>query len=156
MDVNAIVINALWGAVMAGGLAVFFTVPREALWIAFVCGALGRGVRSFALQADQGLLRATLLAALAVALAALLLAPKRQFSPVIAMSALIPLGAAINAFEVIWSAMRIPGTADPAQLATLGSAVVTNAVTVAAVTLAIAVGFLVPWLLLHMVRKANE
>jgi len=154
-DIMAIAANALWGAVMAGGLAVFFTVPRGALWIAFICGALGRGVRSGALQADQGLIRATLLAALIVALGALVLAPGRQLSPVIAMSALIPLGAAGDAFDVIWAALRIPGTTDAAALATLSADVMTNAISVAAVTMAIAVGFLLPWLLVRMLRNAD-
>lgn len=156
MDFNAILTNALWGAVMAGGLAVFFTVPRQALWIAVVCGAAGRGVRSAALQADQGLLRATLLAALVVALVAVVVAPARQLSPVVAMSALIPLGAAIDAFDVIWAAMRIPGTADVTQLAALSADLVANTITVAAVTLAIAIGFLVPWLLLRFMRSTSK
>ncbi|MFN8662851.1 MAG: threonine/serine exporter family protein [Thermomicrobiales bacterium] len=156
MDINAVLTNALWGAVMAGGLAVFFTVPQRALWIAVVCGGAGRGVRSAALQADQGLLRATLLAALAVSLVAVLLAPSQQFSPVVAMSALIPLGAAIDAFDVIWAAMQIPGTSDVTQVTALGADLIANAVTVAAVTLAIAIGFLVPWLVLRFARHTGE
>jgi uncharacterized membrane protein YjjB (DUF3815 family) len=152
MDWTPILVGSAWAAVMAGAIAMFFTVPKDALWVAIIAGFLGRAARTIMVENDQSLIRATFVAALAVSLATVVLAPGRDLSPIVAMSALIPLGASINAFEVIWAALRIPGVADPAQRAELVTALIGNAVTVLAVTFTIAVGFVIPWLVIRLLH----
>ena len=151
MDWNAILVAGLWAGIMAGGLAIFFTVPKEVVLVAALAGFVGRAARTAMVQNDQGVIRATLVAALAVSLVTVLLARRRHLSPIVAMSALIPLGASVNAFDVIWSALKMP-SADAATRAALAADFVGNAVTVMAVTFTIAVGFVIPWLAVRLLR----
>lgn len=152
MDWNAILTAGLWAGIMAGGLAIFFTVPKEVVLVAALAGFVGRAARTAMVQNDQGVIRATLVAALAVSLVTVLLARRRHLSPIVAMSALIPLGASVNAFDVIWSALKMPSAPDAAARAALAADFVGNAVTVMAVTFTIAVGFVIPWLAVRLLR----
>lgn len=152
MDWNAILVAGLWAGIMAGGIAVFFTVPREAVAVAALAGFVGRAARTWMVQSDQGVIRATLVAALAVSLVTVLLARRRHLSPIVAMSALIPLGASVNAFDVIWAALRMPSVTDAAERAALAADLVGNAVSLLAVTFTIAVGFVIPWLAVRLAR----
>jgi uncharacterized membrane protein YjjB (DUF3815 family) len=101
MDLTAILVNSLWSAVFATGMAVVFSTPSWALVPSFCCGFIARLVRDLLMGwgASQNL--ATFLAAALVLFIAASFVRRPGVSPIVMLAGIIPLGAAGALFRAI-------------------------------------------------------
>jgi len=139
MDPSAIAVNALWAGLFAAGLAVTFTAPARYLVPAAVCGAIGRSLRDVCVELGLNVNWATVIAAAALTLLALAMTRRHQVAPVVLISAVLPLGAAVAMFDLIFALMRVSSAKGEA-LTTAALALSANAGKVFAISLAVAVG----------------
>lgn len=148
--------SGLWSALVAVSLAVFWTVPPRALWIAALAGFGGTVLRGVALALHGDLVLASFVAALAVTAVSLALAPRRHVSTIVAISALIPIGASLYAFRAVELALRIAAEPKDANVPQLQAALNADMTTLLTVTGALALGFAIPWLLTREQRTPNR
>lgn len=140
MDTFAILENSLWAAFFATGLGVLFTAPPRYLPAAFVCGFLGRGVRDLCITVDMNVNWATVISSTFVVLVALVFTRGRTVSPVVLICGVLPLGAAVPMFDLIFALMKVSSAKGAAAVDQASLAVSTNAGKVFATSLAIALG----------------
>lgn len=107
MEVPEILLNALWGGLFASGLAVSLTAPVRYLVPTFFCGFLGRGARDACVAWGLSYNWATVIAAAAVVLVASAIVRGHRVSPVVLICAVLPLGASVAMFHVIFGLMRV-------------------------------------------------
>jgi hypothetical protein len=139
MDLSAILMNSLWAALFAAGLGVMLTAPVWYLVPAFVCGFIGRGLLDVCM--GQGLSQnwATVIAATVVVLVAVAIIRRHTVSPVVLICGVLPLGAAIAMFNLIFALMRVSSAKGEA-LSEASVALSSNLGKVFTTSLAIAVG----------------
>jgi uncharacterized membrane protein YjjB (DUF3815 family) len=151
MDLALALTSSLWAGLMATAYGVYFAVPRPLLAVCLACGLAGRLARELLLQGGLPVVPTTVVAAAVVSALAIWATQGRVAAPVIAVAALVPLGASINALNMVAGIVQIPSTQDPATLTSLVTQVSADAVTALAIFAAIGLGFIVPYALL--VRK---
>lgn len=139
MDLPAVLMPCLWSGLFATGLAVLFTAPAGSLAAAFACGFLGRAVRDLCAAAGMNLNWATVIAACAVVLVAVAITRRGRASPVVLICAVLPLGAVVAMFNLIFALVQVASAQGDALDAT-STALSVNAGKVFATCLAIAVG----------------
>jgi uncharacterized membrane protein YjjB (DUF3815 family) len=139
MDPSAILLHALWAALFATGLGVMLTAPPRYLLAAFACGFLGRGVRDVCTGLGVNVNWATVIAAAAEVLVAVAITQGRRVSPVVLICGVLPLGAAVAMFNLIFALMQI-SVAKGEDLAAASTALTANAGKVFTTTVAIAIG----------------
>lgn len=147
MNAADLALGGLWAALVAVALAVFWTVPPRALWIAGLAGFVGRVARDVALDLHGDLVLASFVAALAVTVVAVLLTPRRHVSTIVAISALIPIGASLYAFRAVELALRIAALPQDPTVPQLQAQLNADLTVLLGVTGALALGFAIPWLL---------
>jgi uncharacterized membrane protein YjjB (DUF3815 family) len=139
----------LWAGVLAAGLGVLFTAPRQYLVAAFVCGFAGRCVRDLGVAYGVSHNWSTILAAAAVVVIAAALI-HRRVSPVVMICAVIPLGASIAVFNLIFALIRLSTAAGDARLEhslAFTSNLAAAFTTFMAIALGLAAGTAIVWLL---------
>ena len=107
MDLPAILLNALWAGLFATGQAVALTAPARYLVPTFLCAFLGRGTRDAWVACGVGYNWATVIAAASVVLVAAVMLQRRRVSPVVLICAILPLGASVSMFNLIFGLMRV-------------------------------------------------
>lgn len=150
MGASTILANSLWAALFAIGLGVLLTAPPRYLPAACLCGFLGRGLRDVCTSLDMHRGWATLIAAMVVVLVALAFTRGRPVSPVVLICGVLPLGAAVAMFNMIFALVQV-SSARGDEVGAAIMAVGANAGEVFTTSLAIALGLgggiAVQWLL---------
>lgn len=139
MDPSTILINSLWAGLFATGLAVMLTAPVPYLVPSFACAFVGRGLRDVCTGLGVGINWATVIAAAVVVLVAVAIIRRHRVSPVVLICGVLPLGAAVPMFNLIFSLMRI-STATGEALDAASIALNANLGKVFVTSLAIALG----------------
>lgn len=142
-------LNALWAALVALGFGVLFNVRRRALVWCALLGAVSYSVRGVLVTGGSGLEVATLAAALVVgALAYGMSKPLRMPAPIFGIIGSIPLIPGRLAYEAMIGLLQLTTAPTIVDQQTILSEVAVNAVRVAFILAAIALGIAFPSLLL--------
>jgi uncharacterized membrane protein YjjB (DUF3815 family) len=152
MGLVEMLIDSLWAGLFAGTLGVIFTAPRRYLVPAFFCGFAGRLARDILMSWGLSHNWSTAVAAAVLVLVAVALIRRHVVSPVVLVSGLIPLGAAIAMFRAIIELMRISSLQGEA-LGETSDALVASIGKVFATSLAIALGLAVGLAIVRFLRR---
>ena len=152
MELSGIFINSLWAALFATGLGILLTAPIRYLVPTFLCGFVGRFVRDLCVEWDTSQNWATLIAATVVVLVAVAIIRRHTVSPVVLVSGVLPLGAAVAMFNVIFELMRI-STLKGEALSAVAASLNANSVKVFTISLAIALGIAVGIAVVRYLRR---
>jgi uncharacterized membrane protein YjjB (DUF3815 family) len=152
MDLPAIALDSLWAAVLATGLGIIYTAPARYLVATFLCGFIGRGVRDVGVAWTLGEGWATVIAAVAVVLVAVLIVRRRTVSPVVLICGVLPLAAHSSMLNLIQALLQIASLKGEA-LAGGSIALIGNLGKVMTTSLAIAAGL---WAGMAIVRLVTR
>jgi uncharacterized membrane protein YjjB (DUF3815 family) len=106
MDLPAIFSTSLWAALYATGLGMLLTAPVRYLIPTFLCGFIGRVVRDTCIGWNMSQNWATVIAATVVVLVAAATIRRQAVSPVVLICAVLPLGAAVAMFSLIFALLQ--------------------------------------------------
>jgi uncharacterized membrane protein YjjB (DUF3815 family) len=104
----------VWAALFAGAVGVLFTAPPRRLAGTMLCGAAGRLALGVLMGWGVGQNWATLLASTVIVVIAVAVIREREASPVVLVSAVIPLGASVPIFSTIVGVIRVSSLQDEA------------------------------------------
>ena len=107
MDIPAILMNSLWAGLFAGGLGILLTAPPRYIVPALLCGFAGRCVREMFMSWGMSQNWSTAVAAAVVVLVAVAIIRRHVVSPVVLVSGVLPLGAAVAMFNAIVELMKV-------------------------------------------------
>jgi uncharacterized membrane protein YjjB (DUF3815 family) len=107
MDLSTMLMNSLWAALFAAGLGILLTAPSQYIAPTFLCGLVGRFVRDLCVGWGMSQNWSTLVAAAVVVLVAVAIIRRHTVSPVVLICAVLPLGAAVAMFNMIFELMRL-------------------------------------------------
>lgn len=107
MNSVMILMNSCWAGLFASGLGILLTAPARYLVPSFVCGFSGRFVRDAAMVFGLSQSWSTALAATVVVLLAFALVRRNVVSPVVLVTGVLPLGAAVAMFTAIAELMKV-------------------------------------------------
>jgi len=107
MDLLAILMNSLWAGLFASGLGILLTAPLRYIAPAFLCGFAGRLARDVFMIWGMGQNWSTAVAAAVVVLVAVGIIRRHLESPVVLVSGVLPLGAAVAMFNAIVELMKV-------------------------------------------------
>ena len=107
MDLLAILMNSLWAGLFASGLGILLTAPARYLVPTFLCGFAGRLARDVFMIWGMGQNWSTAVAAAFVVLVAVGIIRRHLESPVVLVSGVLPLGAAVAMFNAIVALMNL-------------------------------------------------
>jgi len=107
MDLVAILIKGLCAGLFAGALGVLFTAPPRYIVPAFVCGFAGHFTRDALMGWGLTQSWSTAVAAAVVVFVAVAIIRGHVVSPVVLVSAVLPLGASMAMFSAILNLMKI-------------------------------------------------
>jgi uncharacterized membrane protein YjjB (DUF3815 family) len=139
MDLLAILMNSLWAGLFASGLGILLTAPLRYIAPAFLCGFAGRLARDVFMIWGMGQNWSTAVAAAFVVLVAVGIIRRHLESPVVLVSGVLPLGAAVAMFNAIVELMKVSSLKGEA-LSGASVALSANLGKVFATSLAIALG----------------
>jgi uncharacterized membrane protein YjjB (DUF3815 family) len=107
MDLLAMLMNSLWAGLFAGGLGILLTAPPRYLVPTFLCGFAGRLARDGFMSWGMGQNWSTAVAAAVVVWVAVAIIRRHLESPVVLVSGVLPLGAAVPMFNAIVELMKV-------------------------------------------------
>ncbi len=107
MDLLAIFMNSLWAGLFAGSQGILLTAPRRYIVPAFLCGFAGRFARDVFMSWGMSQNWSTAVAAAVVVLVAVAFIQRHVVSPVVVISGVLPLGAAVAMFNAIIELMKV-------------------------------------------------
>jgi uncharacterized membrane protein YjjB (DUF3815 family) len=131
--------NSLWAGLFAIGLAILLTAPRQYLVAAFFCGFAGRFIRDLLVGWGMSQNWSTVIASAVVVLVAVAIIRRHQVSPVVLICGVLPLGAAVAMFNMIFALMKL-STAQGEALNGVSIAFTSNLAKVFVISLSIALG----------------
>ncbi len=107
MNFLAICIDCLWAGLFASGLGILLTAPSRYLVPTFLCGFAGRLVRDVVMSWGMGQNWSTAVAAAVVVWLAVSMIRRDVQFPVVLISGVLPLGAAVAMFNAIIGLMKV-------------------------------------------------
>ena len=107
MDLLAILMNSLWAGLFASGLEILLTAPLRYIAPAFLCGFAGRFARDAFMSWGMSQNWSTAVAAAVVVLVAVAIIGRNVVSPVVLVSGVLPLGAAVAMVNTILELMKV-------------------------------------------------
>lgn len=107
MDLLVILMNSLWAGLFAGGQGILLTAPRRYILPAFLCGFAGRFARDVFMSWGVSQNWSTAVAAAVVVLVGVAVIQRHVVSPVVVISGVLPLGAAVAMFNAIIDLMKV-------------------------------------------------
>ncbi len=107
MDGVGILVNSLWAGLFAGGLGILLTAPPRYVVPSLLCGFAGRLARDLLMGVGVSQNWSTAVAAAVVVLVAVAVIERHRVSPVVLVSGILPLGAAVAMFNAIVGLMRV-------------------------------------------------
>jgi uncharacterized membrane protein YjjB (DUF3815 family) len=143
-----------WAGLFAAAMSIIFVAPSSALLPSFCAGFVARLSRDALIAAGWDVNLATLIAAALVGLVGEASIRRQVGSPVVVVSALVPLGAALPLFRVIVDFLRIPSM-PAAKLAFLPQAMVSDLSKVLTTTAAIGLGVSLSVYVIKAVRRES-
>jgi uncharacterized membrane protein YjjB (DUF3815 family) len=153
MDLTAILLNSLWAAIYAAGMAVVFSAPYWALVPSFCGGFIAHLVRDLLMGWGVNQNLATLVAAALVVFIAVSLVRRPGVSPIVMLAGIIPLGAAGALFRAIVLFLQISSLKGEGP--SVPVALISNLSILFTTTTAIAVGAWIGYLLGQSVRRGQ-
>ncbi len=139
MSLLTILTNSLWAGLFASGFGVILTAPARALVSCFVCGFMGRCVRDLSIRGGLSQNWATAVAAAVVALLAMVIVRRQTISPVVLVSAVLPIASTVAILNMLLDLMRVSSLTGEA-LSAASVSLSANAGKASTGTLAIAIG----------------
>ena len=139
MELWAMLMNSLWAGLFASGLGILLTAPPRYLVPTFLCGFSGRFARDEFMSWGLGPNWSTAVGAAVVVLVAVAIIRRPGVSPVVLVSGVLPLGAAVAMFNAIVELMKVSSLKGEA-LSGASVALSANLGKVFATSLAIALG----------------
>jgi uncharacterized membrane protein YjjB (DUF3815 family) len=152
MGLLEMLLDSLWAGLFAGALGVVFTAPRRYLVPALFCGFAGRLARDILMSGGLSHNWSTAVASAVIVLVAMACMRRRAVSPVVLVSGIIPLGAAVAMFSSIIALIRV-SSAQGEALREGSDALIGNAGKAFATSLAIAVGLAVGLAIVRLSRR---
>jgi uncharacterized membrane protein YjjB (DUF3815 family) len=107
MDLLGIFMNSLWAGLFAGSLGILLTAPPRYIAPAFLCGFAGNFSRDVFMSWGMSQNWSTAVAAAVVVLVAVAVIRRHVVSPVVLISGVLPLGAAVAMFNAIIELMKV-------------------------------------------------
>ena len=107
MNFSAILIESLWAGLFSIGIGILLTTPRQYIAPAFFCGFAGRFVRDLFIGWGFTQNWATTVAAAVIVFVAVAFIRRHGVSPVVLVSGVIPLGAAVAMFNMLIQLMKV-------------------------------------------------
>jgi uncharacterized membrane protein YjjB (DUF3815 family) len=107
MDIITMLINSLWSGLFAGTLGFILTAPVRYIAPTFFCGFVGRFARDLFTSMGVSQNWSTAIASAVVVLVAIAIIRRHEVSPVVLVSGVLPLGAAVAMFNAIASLMKV-------------------------------------------------
>lgn len=145
---SAILIDALWSAVAAGGFAILFNVPPRALPYCVVVGGLGHALRALLLHWGMSIVPATLFGATSIGFLARACAHRLQMpSLIFAVSGSIPMVPGVFAYSTMIGLLKLTGTSSAEAAVPLLVEVANDGIHTALILGALAIGNVAPALL---------
>jgi uncharacterized membrane protein YjjB (DUF3815 family) len=154
MDFIAILIKSLWAGLFAGGWAIILTAPCRYIAPAFLCGFVGRFSRDVLMSFGMTQNWSTAVAAAGVVLVAVAIIRRDEVYPVVLITGVLPLGAALAVFNTIIGLMKVTSLKDEA-LAIESAALSMNIGKVVITSLAIALGLAVGMAIVRFNNSRN-
>ena len=139
MELLATLMNSLWAGLFAAGMGVLLTAPPQYIAPAFLSGFAGRFAFDVLVSCEMSQNWSTAVAAAAVVLVAVAVIRRHVVSPVVVISGVLPLGAAVAMFNAIIELMKVSSLKGEA-LSASSVALSANTGKVFTTSLAIAVG----------------
>ena len=154
MHLTVILLNSMWAAIFATGMAVVFSAPAWALAPSFCCGFIARLARDVLMGwgADQNL--ATLVAAAVVIFIAVSIVRRSGVSSIVMLAGIIPLGAAGALFRAIVGFLEVSSLKGEGLSAP--DALISNLSILFTTTTAIAVGAWIGYFIGQSVRREQH
>ncbi len=152
MDLIAILTSSLWSGLFAGSLGIILTAGPRSIVPAFFCGFAGRFARD--VLTGWGLTQnwSTAVAAAVVVLVAVVITRRHAVNPVVMVSGVLPLGAAVAMFNTIIDLMKVSSLKGEA-LNEAAVALVANTGKVFVTSLAIALGLTAGVVITRLFRR---
>jgi len=148
MDTFAFLEKGLWLGLAAIGFAVLFNVPKRALGLVFVIGALGGLGKIYLAGKGVWIVFAVLCGATLIGFLSVLAAHQRKAPPMIfAIPAVIPMIPGLFAYQTMVGIIELTAIKDPAAYSQLFFETVNNGLTAVFVVLALASGVAIPMLI---------
>lgn len=148
MYLLAILVHSMWAGLFSSGLGIILTGPPRYLAPTFLCGFAGCFTRDIFMSRGMNQNWSTLIAAAVVALVAEASIRRHAVSPVVFVSSVLPLGAAVAMFNMIAALMKVSSlTGEELKVASM--ALSANTGRVFTTSLAIAIGL---WVGITIVR----
>lgn len=107
MDLLKVLMNSLWAGLFAIDLGILLAAPPRQFVSAFFCGFAGRLTRDVSMSWGMSQNWSTVVGAAVVVLVAVAIIRRRAVSPVVLVSGVLPLGAAIAMFNAILELMKV-------------------------------------------------
>ena len=152
MHLSTILLNSLWAALFATGLGNLLTAPLRYIVPTFLCGFAGRFVRDVCMGWGMSHNWSTVVAAAVLVVVVVAIIRRHTVSPVVLICGVLPLGAAVAMFNLIFALMQVSslqgealGGASVALSANLGKMFTTS--------LAIAVGLAAGMAIVQLFRR---
>jgi hypothetical protein len=152
MDLPAILLDSLWGGLVAGSISMLFTVPHRYVPGTVLCGFAGRCARDVLVAFGLTQNWSTVIAAAAIVLIAVALIRGHTVSPVMLAASVIPLGATMAIFGAIVELLKI-STLSGEALNTSSVAFIANIGKVFTTSLAIALGLGIGMVVVGLFRR---
>jgi uncharacterized membrane protein YjjB (DUF3815 family) len=151
MDLTPILLNSMWAAIFATGMAVVFSTTHDALIPSFCCGFIARLVRDLLMGWGATMNFATLVAAAVVVFIAVSFVRRAGVSPIVMLTGVIPLGAAGALFRAIVGFLEVSSLKGSGLSAPI--ALISNLSILFTTTTAIAVGAWIGYLIGQSVKR---
>jgi uncharacterized membrane protein YjjB (DUF3815 family) len=107
MNLLEIFTNSLWAGLFAGSLGILLTAPPRYIAPAFLSGFAGNFARDVFMSWGMSQNWSTAVAAAVVVLVAVAVIQRHVVSPVVLISGVLPLGAAVAMFNAIIELMKV-------------------------------------------------
>ena len=140
--------KGLWLGLAAIGFAVLFNVPRRALGLVFVIGAVGGLAKIFLAAKGVSIVLSVLCGATLIGFLSVLAAHRRKAPPMIfAIPAVIPMIPGFFAYQTMVGIIELTTIKEPAAYSKLFFETVNNGLTALSVVFALACGVAIPMLI---------
>lgn len=107
MDGLPLLINAFWAGLFAAGLGLLLTTPPQGLLPCFACGLAARLAQNLLRAGGLSQAAAVVMAAIVCVLVTTLFRWRPQLSPLVMVTGVLPLGAAVPLFRSIYGILTL-------------------------------------------------
>jgi uncharacterized membrane protein YjjB (DUF3815 family) len=154
MNLSTILMHSLWAALFATAMGILLTDPFRFILPTFLCGFTGRFVRDVLMGRGMSQNWSTLVASAVLVLVGVAIIRRNRISPVVLICGVLPLGAAVAMFNVIFDLMKVSSLNGEA-LSGASVALSANLGKVFTTTLAIALGLGAGIAIVRLLRRVE-